>query len=101
MFFFFGCHHVRVVVHITDLAEHSQHSGTLVFLVVQVNGKKVRLCIGKLPAGAGPFTVSCFVGRIFLRWTLRHILVPRFHRHSCHVFMRTRPFLYTDLQRTS
>lgn len=26
--------------------------------LLQVNGKKIRLCIGKLPAGAGPFTVS-------------------------------------------
>lgn len=25
---------------------------------MQMNGKKVRLCVGKLPAGDGPFTVS-------------------------------------------
>eukprot|EP00752_Nemacystus_decipiens_P005775 g5224.t1 len=24
----------------------------------KVNGKKIRLCIGKLPAGAGPFTFT-------------------------------------------
>lgn len=28
-----------------------------IYLFFQVNGKKIRLCIGKLPAGAGPFTV--------------------------------------------
>lgn len=29
-----------------------------------MNGKKIRLCIGKLPAGAGPFVVSVFLAYI-------------------------------------